>query len=684
VRYFDSKSKGNPVPAARAAGRHTAARIALTIVTAVVVALITVVVVLLVDANILRRPIAGFVSHKLDRPFAINGDLHIGLFKHPHVEADGVVLGNAAWSNDPNMVQIDRAKVSIELLPLVRGRVVLPEVELTKPLVVLERDVDGEANWTFGAQPDQSATSTGPAQMPEIRSLWIEHGKITFRDPEARTVIVLALDSDRSQNGGQSSIRFNGQGSLRNEDFRLEGHAGSLLELTEAGEPYNVDVKASAGHTKASFSGSVVPLKLETIDGDIALSGNDLSQLYPLVPVPLPWTSTYRLSGHLKREGDNYSVHGLKGQVGNSDLEGDATIDLSNERPRLTADLTSKRLDYKDLLGFLGVPPPAKEEPRPVEQKQQAQQLEATGKVLSSKPYNLDALRRADASVKFKGQSIVARDIPLDNITFGLELKDGRLVLAPLDFGVAKGHVVSKVTLDASKDVIRTDVDATVSNLEIGELMPQIKANDKHGSAGKLGGRAKLSMKGNSVAHMAGSANGEVALIMGQGRVSTLALVLTNLDLANAVKYLMRGDPNAPVYCAVMSAGMRDGDVVPQIFVIDSSEENIKGEGDIDFKSEEYKLRLVAKSKRASLIALRGPIRIGGTFKNPTVHPEAGPLAARAGAAVALGVLVTPIASLLALVDLGGAKDSNCAALTEQAKENVAAPPPPAPQKPKP
>jgi uncharacterized protein involved in outer membrane biogenesis len=656
----------------------------LAIVTAILVAPVAFLVILLIDANVLRQPIANFVSRKLDRPFAIHGDVHIGLFKHPHVEAAGVVLGNAAWSSDPNMVEIERAKVSIEFLPLFRGRVVLPEIELTKPQVVLERDVDGEANWAFGAQPGQGERSTGSTHMPEIRSLWIEHGRIKFRDPSSRTEIGVALDSDRGQDGGQSIIRFNGQGSLRNEEFRLEGHAGSLLELTEAGEPYDVAVKASAGYTKASFAGTVVPLKLETIDGDVALSGNDLSRLYPLVPVPLPWTSTYRLSGHLKREGDKYSVRGLKGSVGNSNLEGDLAIDLSNQRPHLTADLTSKRLDYKDLLGFLGVPPPPKEKPRPAEQKQQAQQLEATGKVLSSKPYNLDALRRADASVKFKGQSILARNIPLDNITFRLELKDGRLVLAPLDFGVAKGHVVSKVTLDASKDVIQTDVDATVSNLEISELMPQLKGKDKHASAGKLGGRAKLAMKGNSVAHMAGSANGEIALIMGQGRVSTLALVLTNLDLANAVKYLMRGDPNAPVYCAVTSAGVHDGDVVPQIFVIDSSEENIKGEGDIDFKSEEYKLRLAAKSKRASLIALRGPIRIDGTFKNPKVHPEAAPLAARAGAAVALGVLVTPVASLLALVDLGGAKDSNCAALIDRAKENVAAPPPPPPQKAKP
>jgi hypothetical protein len=110
--------------------------------------------------------------------------------------------------------------------------------------------------------------------------------------------------------------------------------------------------------------------------------------------------------------------------------------------------------------------------------------------------------------------------------------------------------------------------------------------------------------------------------------------------------------------------------------VVDTSEENITGEGAVDFKSEQYKLRLVAHSKRASLIALRGPIRVGGTFERPTVHPEVAPVATRVGAAAALGVLLTPVASLLALVDPGGAKDSNCAALIDQAKDNVAAKPP--------
>jgi len=420
----------------------------------------------------------------------------------------------------------------------------------------------------------------------------------------------------------------------------LSGRAASLLTLTEAGKPYKLEVTASAGATHASFDGTLVPLKLESIDGDLALRGKDLSALSPLVPIPLPQTPAYRISGHFKREAEKYTLRNLKGRVGGSDVQGSVAVDVSHERPLLAADVTSQRLDYKDLAGFLGVPPPSKGEARPRAQEQEAQAREASGRVFSAKPYNLERLRAVDADVHFKGESIIARNIPLDDITVELKLRNGKLTLTPLDFGVAGGHVTSQIALDASRDIIQTDGDATLKNLELKALLPKLK--EDQGSAGKLGGRVKFSTKGNSPAQMAASANGEIALIMSQGRARTLALVLTNLDLANAVKYLLRGDPNAPIYCAVTHAALREGELTPDLFVVDSSEEKITAEGGIDLKDEQYDLRLVAHSKRASLLALRGPIRIDGTFKHPQVHPETGPLALRVGAAVALGTRCSP------------------------------------------
>ena len=658
-----------PIHTGPPSGKPTGAkRVWLAIVAAVVVAPVASIAIFVLDANVLRAPISKYIGQRLDRSFVINGDLKISLFNHPHVEMNDVVLGNAPWGSAPAMVSVARAVIGVELLPLLRGRLVLPEVELIQPDVLLERDVDGEANWTFDHNEEaQSGTSSNP---PELRSLWIKSGKVAYRDPVAQTDVRLEIDSDRAAGDAQSLIRFSGRGSLRNDEFHVEGRAGSLLELKESGKPYRLDVKANAGDTKASFAGTLVPLKLETIEGDIEVSGTDLAKLYPIVPVPMPRTAAYRISGHVVRDGQKYSVHGLKGRVGSSDLEGRASIDLSAKRPMLAADITSQRLDYKDLAGFLGAPPPANSRPGPAAQKRGAQKPDDTGKVLPSKPYSLERLRAVDADVRFKGKSIIAPQIPLDNMEVVLKLKDGKLVLAPLDFGVAGGHVSSHITLDARSDVIQTQADATAKNLEVKALLPKLKEGE--GSAGKLGGRAKLTMKGNSIAQMSASANGELALIMAQGRASTIALVLTNLDLANATQYLLRGDPNAPVYCAVVHASMREGQLAPDIFVIDSSEENIKGEGAIDFKDEQYQLRLVARSKHRSLIALRGPIRIAGTFQHPQIRPEAGPLALRVGAAVALGVVLTPAASLLALVDLGGAKDSNCAALTDQASKEVA------------
>lgn len=655
------------------AGRR-AKRIALSVVAAVVLLPVAIIAILLVDANILRAPIAKYVSQKIDRSFVINGDLRIRLFKHPRVEMNDVVLGNAPWGSAPAMVQVERAVIGVELLPLLQGRIVLPEVDLTKPDVLLERNADGGANWTF--DKIAKSQSIGPSRRPEFRSLWIKDGKLAFRDPVAQTHVRLEITSDRPAGDTESLIRFSGEGSVRNEAFHVEGRAGSLLALMESGEPYRLDVKASAGGTKASFVGTLVPLKLETIDGDLEVSGKDLSELYPIVPVPMPRTAAYRVSGHVVREGQRFSMHGLKGRVGRSDVEGKASIDLSAKRPLLTADITSRRLDYKDLAGFLGASPPGDSKPEAEAKEQgraaqeQKAQREDTGRVLPSKPYSLERLRVVDADVRFKGKSIVAPEIPLDTVAFVLKLRDGKLVMAPLDFGVAGGHVSSHITLDARRDVIQTQADATVKNLEVKALLPKLK--EGQGSAGKLGGRAKLTTKGNSIAQMAASANGEIALIMSHGRASTLVLVLTNLDLANATKYLLRGDSNAPVYCAVVHASAREGQLVPDIFVVDTSEENITGEGAIDFKDEQYKLRLVAHSKRASLIALRGPIRIAGTFKDPQIRPEIGPLVARVGAAVALGVFLTPVASLLALVDSGGAKDSNCAALIDRASKEIA------------
>ena len=624
------------------------------------IAALVAVFIALFNWNWLRGPISTYMSAKFGRPFIINGDLRGEFSLKPQLSADYVTLGNSTWSSDPIMARAQHLTVRVDLLSLLGGPVSLPELTLVRPVLLLERGADGQENWHFG----------GPPEIPRIGRLNIDTGIVHFLDPAPGTDISVNVESAPAENG-ELPVKFKGAGKLRKNEFTIEGSAATLLALENADRPYRLDVQAKAGATSAKFNGSIVPARADNVDGSLSVQGRDLSQLYPIVPVPFPWTPPYRLSGNLKHGSGVWSFREFSGKVGESDVTGRFDVDRKNERVMVDADLVAQNLNYKDLGGLVGLPPPtAPPQAMTAAQKKEAAKREVSGRALPTKPYNLEALRVIDAKVQLKGKRFIATDLPLDNLNAVMDLKDGVLKLKPLDFGIAGGHVASALTMDARDKVIKTEGDVTVRSLELKQLVPALKP--PKGSAGKVGGRAKFTATGNSVADMLGTSNGEVALISWGGDASELSIVLTNLDLARAAGLLIRGDTNSPIRCVVADFVSTNGVMDARTLVVDTEAEKILGDGTIDFAKERYDLKLNAKSKRPSLVALRGPIMIDGSFKTPNVHPAVGPIAARVGTSVGLGIL-NPLAALLPLIDFGGASDADCRALIAEASGNVQA-----------
>src|SRR5262249_56512174 len=119
--------------------------------------------------------------------------------------------------------------------------------------------------------------------------------------------------------------------------FALEGKVGTLLAIEDVRVPYPIDVTVQVADTRASLRGTLMaPLELRGLNVDLTLEGSDLSKLYPFIPVPLPESPPYRLTGRLERAGQAWSFSGFQGQVGQSDLSGDFGVDLSGQRPPLT------------------------------------------------------------------------------------------------------------------------------------------------------------------------------------------------------------------------------------------------------------------------------------------------------------------------------------------------------------
>lgn len=621
------------------------------------VAAALVILILLWDWNWFKGPIERQVEARTGREFDIGGNLDVDLdWTTPTVRADKLRFGNAKWSKRPTMAATDRVEFRIEVWPLLRRQVRIPALRLTRPVLHLEMGEQRIGNWKFGEEGGESRA--------QFSQLWIDGGKLTFADATARTEIAVNISSQRTHAATGSSVAVEGGGQWKGNPFRVEGTAESPLALQHRQRPYRVDAHATAGATKAHARGTLTdPVLLRDFDLQLALSGQDMADLYPLVGIVTPNTPPYKLDGRLTRENSGASGYiwhydNFRGVVGDSDLAGDASVATGGARPYLRANLASKRLDFDDLAGFIGKSPQAGDgESTNARFAAQAANDRARTRLLPDRPYELERLRAMDADVRYRADRINAPKWPLDNMETHLRLENGLLRLEPLNFGVAGGQIRSIVRMDARESPIRTRARIDAKGLNLRQLVPDVKlAQD---AIGRLGGNVNLAGTGNSIALMLGSSDGDVALGMGRGQISNLMMELAGIDIAEALKFMVRGDRKVPIRCAFGDFAVNNGVMTARSLAFDTTDTIIIGEGTISLRDETLRLKLRPRPKDRSLLSLRSPLLIDGTFKDPEFHPDYARIGLRGALALVLGNIAPP-AALLATLELGPGKDSSC------------------------
>jgi AsmA family protein len=595
--------------------------------------------------NMLRGHVAERVAKGTGRSFVINGDLQVELGRTPRITADGLVLGNAGWGKEPVMAEIGQVSFTVDPWAWWRGRWVLPDVKISNARLLLEKNAQGAANWDFSSEKKDAP--------PAIGALILDRAHITYRDPAIKSDFATDVSTVPPDQKDAGMLKVAGKGRIQGQPATIEGTVGSVLALSPVEHPYPINLRGVIGPTRARVHGTLTdPLNLKSEDVSFELEGADMAQLLPLIGVPFPPPPPYKLSGQLTHSGAEWTFRKFAGRVGKSDLSGDFKVDRAQQPQFITANLVSRNLDLKDLGGFIGADRgSAKASPKPP----------VTGRVLPQEPFNLEKLRIANASVRFRGERVITERLPLDKLTVTMKLDNGVLTLEPLNFGVAGGNVISQVRMDARKRVIATRLEVVVKQVRLEQLFPNFRLS--RANAGVLTGRAKLSTTGNSMAKMLAEADGDAALMMQGGSVSELMVRLINLDVANAIPVLLTGDKQLPVRCMVAHLKGKDGAFNAETLVIDTGKAVVTGTGGINFRDESVDLKLVSKSKGFSLAALRGPIRITGTFSDPKAGPDIAQAVGRGVAAVALGWVTGGLGALIPLVDLGGAEDSDCAAL---------------------
>nr|WP_294529651.1 AsmA family protein [uncultured Rhodopila sp.] len=612
-------------------------------------------------------------SAALGRPVTI-GHLHVRLRRHIEVVADDVVVANPPdWpSGDPPFVSIGSLTIRAEVLPYLEGRgLILPLIGIDKPRVYAAETRDGAANFRL-------ATGRGGSGGPTLKI-----GDLRIDDGDARVLLPkLKTDFDaRVATHGQgedAKIVVDAKGTYAAQPITARLVGGALLSLRDQQHPWPIDLELANGPTKVALNGTLEdPLAFEGANVRLRFSGPDMGLLEPLVGFPIPKTPAYQIAGKLNLEGlQNIRFDDFQGRLGNSDIAGSilerpsGTEVNGKDRPEVTLNLRSNRLDLTDLNGFIGgTPGRATTANATPQQREAAAKARASDKLLPDTPISVPRLNWADIHLKYHGAHIEGRDMPLDDVTVALDVVNGRIAVHPVTFGIGKGRLVSNIDLTpTSGKTLHARADLRMQNLDVSRMMA---ATHTFQGAGSVSGVGAIDSTGDSLASLVGNGNGQIKMAMAGGNLSAVLVDLTGLHFGKALLSALGVPEQTPVQCFVGDLGLKRGVLDFNAMTLDTGEAITNVDGDIDLGKETIDLALKTDSKHFTVGSLPTRINIGGTFKDPSIRPGA-EVAARAGAAAGLAALFAPLA-ILPTIQFGtsDADDARCGELLRQARASA-------------
>lgn len=633
-----------------------------------------------------RATVASIATSKLNREVRIEGPLSAWLLStRPRIRLEKLVIENPAWAENRNLAEVESIDAVLNLQELFTGDVVFEALTIDKPNVAFISDDKGRANFPFGDSEqiaeDQATDAEGPREttsLPAIRRFTLRGGEVYVRDEIHKLAFTGTVEAKERNDASDAAadenvtptsepFKLKGEGTLNGEPFHLRVQGSALINI-RTDETYAFAADVTAGKTRGTVRGQFKkPFDFGQIAASLSIDGENLAHLYYLTGLALPFTPPYKIAGDLHTGRREITVNNLLGKIGQSDIGGDISVDLGNERPKLVAQLHSKSLNLNDLSPAIGKGVKTDNEGEAIDSA-------APGKLPPEKlfpdyKFEFDRLRSMDADVKLQAASVQTNRVPFKSVNFHLLLNDGVLKVDPLIMTLPQGKLAAAVTVDAREAIATSTIDLRVSDVKL----DQFKGKDKDSEApfdGVLIGRMQIKGKGNSVHDVFAHADGQVNAAVPSGEIRKAFAELTGINVARGLGLLLAKDKSTThLRCGVAVFAIKDGKADVAQMVFDTESVLIRGDGKIELEPEKLDLDIEGHSKKPRFLSLRSPITVNGTLRKPAVGIDAKDADKQVGIAAILGAAISPLTAALAFIDPGLAKDENCAALLAEAQQ---------------
>jgi uncharacterized protein involved in outer membrane biogenesis len=618
----------------------------------------------------LRVPFERFASEQLHRQIRIAEPFQLRLVGGLRLKVGGLWVAAPEGFKAPHFVDTRQASLQLRYGDLYRLRKTdelrVKALEVSDIDLRLIRHADGKASWHFKQDNDRTKR-----RFPVVEKLIATKGYAEIVDVIHEADFKVDFTTNEGANQRNAVSHVHAKGHYKGQELQAGIDTNGFLPITthdETAPPVRSRGWADYAGLRLDFDGTISDLLgRQRIDAKVKARGVSLSVLGNFTNSVLPVTDKFVLTSRVKKNDEVWNVDVINARIGSSDLFGRFRYDPRPERPSLDGELGGKRLVLEDLFPAFGT---RKGDGTVVKPRK--------GKLFADRPLDLPSLNKMDANIIVRLDYIDPGNAfaePIRPFKADLSMQKGKLALAKIDASTAGGSISGLISIDAYQDKQKTEhpppkwaIDLHWKDIDLEKWLRISKERKQQARregdeevppayiTGMLNGRTKLAGQGNSTKELMASLDGEILTYVRKGTISHLLVELIGIDLAQSLGIKLKGDDPLVMQCAVMDFHARNGIAKPQAALIDTNVTLVLVDGSLNLAEETLDLRLIAKPKNVSPFTLRSPIRVRGTFVDPNVKPEGGPIAARVAGSVALA-FVNPLAALLPFVDLGAADD---------------------------
>ena len=400
----------------------------------------------------------------------------------------------------------------------------------------------------------------------------------------------------------------------------------SDLELT--------DVSITVGDYGLTADGalSMSPMSNDS-DLHLLVEGPSLKTLGRMFGSDLLVDKTFEISTEFRGQPKGFGVRNLVAQVGEDDINGEFTVDLST-KPRITGKLTSSFLDLSERLRSL------------VEagEETEATEPDKDARVFSDAPIDTAALQSVDIDIDVQVARLRTNTIDVTDFRMGLRLQDAALEIDPISMSEGEGSFSGRLRFVPVEAGYSLDTLLTAQELHLGLTADQTQ---NRATLPPISGRVELRGAGHSLHGIMGLADGVVSVRQGKGKVQEfIAAVLFRdvvLEALRTINPLRTRETERTLDCAIYGIKIAGGVADLEQVAIQTDQLLLVVSGSVHLGSEKLDLNFRAKPREGIGISLgtlaNSLLAVRGTLGEPKITLDAKGSATATGAAVATGGL---------------------------------------------